>query len=110
MAKPKHKEKALINATKDAHSTFTLVDVGFDLTGWTVKGDQITDNHNGVWTAKRTGNQKDELRLLLKCDTVPKARPDGGDLTITLTKGGVDKPVGSPTDPPQADYTHDPEP
>jgi hypothetical protein len=96
---PNHKDKPLVNAKKNMHSTLTLVSVGLaNLTGWKVKGNQIKDKSNmvqGVWNAKRsgTGDQAKELRLLLKCTTTPQTRaktvdPPSGTVTITLEKTG----------------------
>ena len=107
----KLKDKPLVNAKKNTHSSLTLVDFGFDLTGWTVKGD-VKDNSTtkGVWKAKRSktpSDQKTEFRLVLKCDTEPKRgkdRPDGGDLTITITKGPDEVTVDPP---PKVDYADD---
>ena len=87
MANPKHKGKPLVNAKEKEHSTLTIVDVGFNMTGLTVSGNQLTGDH-GVWAANREGDQAHELRLLLTCHIEPTRggkRPTSGELTITLT-------------------------
>jgi hypothetical protein len=100
--------KPLVNTKKNSHSNLTLE--GMDFTGWAV--DPIaTDNHHGEWTAKAANKQADitkELRLVLKCKTVPQDvrdadPPDAGTLTITLTKTG--QPDQKPAVP--VDYVSD---
>jgi hypothetical protein len=94
-----HKDRPLVNAQKNMHSTLTLINVGFDLDGYKVKGD-IKDTTStmtkGVWKGSRskTGDQKKELRLLLKCTMAPQNRsadpkrvdPPDGTIMITLEK------------------------
>jgi hypothetical protein len=115
---PNHKDRPLINAKKNMHSTLSLVNLGIgNLTGWKVKGNQITDDSDmvqGVWDAKRsvTGNQSTELRLLLKCKTAPQTRkkvavdPPTGTVTITLEN----PPAKDQTVTQQVDYANDDQP
>jgi len=117
-----HKDKPLVNIKEGTHSSITLINVKLkdlgtvDLTGWKVKG-PITDKSStpGKWNGVRsaTGDQKNELRLILTCTKKPvriekkEDRADSGDLTITLTDGAMTKVV----DPaPKADYADDTEP
>jgi hypothetical protein len=106
----KLKDTPLVNAKKNTHSCLTLIDFGFDLTGWTVKGDVTDMKAKGVWKAKRSKtptDQKSEFRLILKCDTEPRmggGRPDAGELTITITKGPEEVTVDPP---PKVDYADD---
>ena len=47
-----HKNKGLVNGRGNAQSSLNLDITGEgNLTGFTVKGGQITDNHGGVWNA-----------------------------------------------------------